>query len=106
MSIEKLYGNGIRGKVLKWIPIFLKNRRQRVVVGTEKSAWSQVTSGIPQGSVLRPVLFVIFFNEMPDEIKNCIQMYAGDIKLYTPISTEEDGKMLQFDIEHLEEVVI
>ena len=73
-----------------------------VVVNTAKSAWSPVTSGIPQGSVLGPVLFVLFINDMPEENHNYIQMFAEDTKLYATISNEEDGRALQGDIKKLE----
>ena len=65
--------------------MFLIDRRQKVVVNTVKSDWSPVTSGIPQGSVLRPLLFSIFINDMPDGIQNWIQMFADDTKLYVSI---------------------
>ena len=56
------------------------------------------TSGIPQESVLQPVLFVIFINSIPEEIQNHIQMFADDTKLYTAVSNEEAGRVLQSDM--------
>ena len=66
--LTKLKGYGIRGVVLKWIREFLSGRKQRVIVNGEPncSTWAPVTSGIPQGSVLGPCLFIVFVNELPE----------------------------------------
>ena len=92
--LKKLYGYGIMGKVHEWIKMFLMDRRQQVAVNTVESDWSPVTSKIPQGSVVGPILFVIFINDIPPQIQKCIHMFADDIKMYASISNEEDGKAL------------
>ena len=84
--LRKLHGYGIRGKVYSWIKEFLSNRRQRVVVNGQCSDWKNVTSGIPQGSVLGPILFVIFINDMPDAIACCMKLYADDAKVYNRVN--------------------
>ena len=66
----KLHNIGIRGYILKWIKSFLTGRIQCVSVEGEISNWREVTSGIPQGSVIGPLLFVIFINDMPNEVKH------------------------------------
>ena len=71
-------GYGIGGKLLKWIAAFLERRRQRVIVNGSKSSWTRVTSGIPQGSVLGPLLFVCYVNDMPENITSTAYMFADD----------------------------
>ncbi len=72
----------IQGKVIKWIEKFLENRLQRVVINGETSDWARVASGIPQGSVLGPVLFLIYINDLPDVVNNMVKLFADDTKIY------------------------
>ena len=99
----KLEHLGITGDLLKWIRTFLTRRTQCVRVDGVESYWRNVLSGIPQGSVLGPLLFVIFINDMPDEVKlNICKLFADDCKLYGPVC-ENDGNKLQTDLRKLEE---
>ena len=79
--IVKLQSYGIGGRVLDWINNFLTDRRQRVLVQGSESSWARVLSGVPQGSVLGPVLFVCYINDMPDTISSFMYMYADDTKM-------------------------
>ena len=97
--IHKLHAYGIRGKLLNWITAFLLDRQQRVVVQGSRSAWAPVTSGVPQGSVLGPVLFTIFVNDMPWEVSSSIKLFADDTKLYRRVPRGDDD--LQADIDAL-----
>ena len=82
--LAKLSAYGIGGDVLTWIRSFLLNRKQRVKVGEATSEWKEVTSGIPQGSVLGPILFVMYINDMPESLESnsTVKMFADDSKLY------------------------
>ena len=80
--LKKLHGYGIRGKILNWIKEFLSAREQRVIVNGSQSSWKDVTSGIPQDSVLDPVLFLVFINDLPDVIEVLIKLFADDAKIY------------------------
>ena len=99
--ILKLKAYGIRGNLLKWISNFLSDRKQRVVLGSQKSSWKQVTSGIPQGSVLGPILFTIFINDMPDIVESMMKLFADDAKIYKAIESVNDLTLIQDDINKL-----
>ncbi len=71
---------------------FLENRLQRVVINGKSSDWSQVASGIPQGSVLGPVLFLIYINDLPNVVNNIAKLFADDTKIYVNANTEESRK--------------
>ena len=94
----KLQRIGIRGQLLQWIKSWLNKRKQRVVLNGEKSSWKEVKSGVPQGSVLGPLLFIIFINDMPDGLINVISLFADDLKLFS-----SDRESLQEDLVKLEE---
>ncbi len=77
---------GVVGLLLDWIKAFLSNRRQRVVVDGVKSDWAPVISGVPQGSILGPLLFLVYINDIGTVIKNCkFKLFADDCKIYMPI---------------------
>ena len=100
--LVKLQNYGIGGDVLNWIRSFLCNRKQSVRVNQETSSWTKVLSGIPQGSVLGPLLFVIFINDMPDEVKfNMCKLFADDCKLYGEVNISGTNKV-QDDLSNLE----
>ena len=95
----KLAAYGITGNVLSWIRGFLANRHQKVRVGSEHSQSERVLSGIPQGSILGPVLFTIFINDLPDCVESTCKVFADDTKVYN----DPDNKdILQKDLCHLQ----
>ena len=73
-----------------------------MVINGETSNWCPVTSGIPQGSVLGPALFVLYINDLPEAVKSMLQMFADDTKIFCGISNECDAKQLQSDLTTLE----
>ena len=95
--VKKLESVGIRGKLLSWIEHFLVGRKQRVVVNGVMSEWIEVLSGVPQGSVLGPLLFLIFVSEIPGLVENFISLFADDTKLYG----RNCGPSLQTDLTKL-----
>ena len=82
--LSKVHAYGIRGKVYEWIRNFLLNRRQRVVLNNSKSTWSEVISGVPQGSVLGPLIFILYLNDIPDVI-SCVSKLLLMILDYTDL---------------------
>ena len=101
--LGKLKSYGINGKVLEWIKAFLSNCRQRVNVIGMKSDPATVLSGIPQGSVLGPILFVIYVNDFPEVVKCGTFLFADYTKIFRQITTKENALHLQSDINSLEQ---
>ena len=99
--LEKLKGYGITGKILSWIENFLFGRRQCVVINGISSDWCNVDSGVPQGSVLGPILFLIYINDLPDLIKSTVLLFADDTKLYNLLNNENSTVQLQNDLDLL-----
>ena len=97
----KLSQYGIGGKLNQWIAAFLQNRSQRVVVGGEHSKWASVKSGVPQGTVLGPLLFLAYINDLPDGLHCKTRLFADDCVLYHPIHNNEDANLLQKDLNTL-----
>ena len=90
------------GSVLEWIKDFLSNRKQRVCVNGSVSDLFDVTSGVPQGSVLGPLLFVLYINLMIEEAGDAnLYLYADDVKLFQEITEENDTRVLQENLNRL-----
>ena len=99
----KLHHYGIRGKTLGWINSFLAHRQQQVVLDGKTSSPAPVTSGVPQGTVLGPLLFLVYINDLPDKVSSTARLFADDCLLYRTISSAGDSRALQEDLDRLQE---
>jgi len=99
---KKLKAHGIGGKILNWIENWLNNRRQRVCIDGEYSEWAEVTSGVPQGSVLGPILFIIYINDLDSNVISKVDKFADDSKLGKGLSSPEDVECLRKDLATME----
>ena len=94
----KLSGYGIRVNLLNWIESFLKIRRKLAVMRDFESDWRKITIEVPQGSVLGPLLFVVYINDLPDRLENTFKMYADDNKVIAEVEDINNEPKLQTDI--------
>ena len=94
---SKLFSYGIGGKTLKWIDSFLCFRQKPVVVNGVKTDWAPVLSGVPQGTVLGPLLFSLYINDITSDTESEIRLFADDCVCYREIKDEEDTVKLQSD---------
>ena len=99
----KLKAHGIGNGMINWIEKWLIDRRQRVVVDGEVSNWKSVLSGVPQGSVLGPILFLIYINDLDDDITSKVLKFADDTIFFRKIESDADRQQLQNDLNKLNE---
>ena len=100
--LGKLRHCGVNGRALEWIADFLSGRTQRVVVDGAYSRWSPVHSGVPQGTVLGPLLFLIYINDLPDSVSSTVRLFADDCLVYREVGSIDDQLALQRDLDSLE----
>ena len=98
--IGKLHSYGINTHIVNWLEAFLSNRKQKVVVNGAESIWYNVISEIPQGSVIGPLLFIIYINYMPKSISSEIYLFT---KIFRHIQNRDDHIILQHDLDKLTE---
>ena len=98
---QKLEFYRIRGKALHWIKSFLSNRSQQVVIEGLYSTPCKVTSGVSQGSVLAPTLFLIYINDLVTDIQSTVYLFTDDCLIYCPVLSPTDHQTLQEDLQKL-----
>ena len=79
----KLKQNGISGKLFEIITAFLNFRKQRVVLNGQNSSWTSIEAGVPQGSILGPTLFLIYINDLSDDLTTNVKLSADDTSLFS-----------------------
>ena len=99
--LKKVASYGIKGEILQWIENWLHDGKQRVVVKGSSSNWSDVISGVPQGSVLGPTLFIIFINDIDEGVVSSLSKFADDTKLLRQVPEVEYAFTLQDDLKNL-----
>ena len=100
----KLKSNGIDSCLHAWLRHFLTGLRQRVILRGTRSNWSSVTSGTPQGTILGPLLFLIYINDITNCVSSTVKLYADDTKIYRQIVDPiKDPQLLQIDLSNLME---
>ena len=101
LAYKLQHSYNITGNALNWIRSYLTGRKQRVLVNGKCSGWIPVLSGTPEGSQLSPLLFALFVNDLPDKIKTNCLLFADDVKLFHKITSRDDPKLLQKDLDQL-----
>ena len=97
--LHKLEFYGISGSTLNWIRSWITSRTQTVVVNGESSSEVHVASGVPQGTVLGLLMFLLYSNEIGDGLTSRIKLFADDCLLFKEIKTKEDADSLQLDLD-------
>ena len=99
--LHKLKAYGVNGPALNWIKAFLSNREQIITVNGEKSYQASVLSGVPQGSVLGPLLFLVYINDLPEHVSSLIYLFADDTKIANKVASAKDAEQIQDDLNSL-----
>ena len=92
---------GIKGKLLEWMKDFLQERKMRVTIRGKNSTWKSVISGVPQGSVLAPIMFACYVNDMDEGVNSYMSFFADDAKLLKRVRVENDCEILQGDLDKI-----
>lgn len=99
LLLLKLSSLGIPSNIISWIENFLTGRKQFTTANDRQSPLTSVTSGVPQGASLSPLLFLIYINDLPNNIKSKLKLFADDCVIYNPIRSPADNIILQEDLD-------
>ena len=97
--LAKLQVFGVQGSMLQWFRSFLTTHQQRVVINDQHFEWHDVSSGVPQGSILGPLLFIFYINDISSVTKSKLKIFADDVTLFTSVKCKEDCLSLQADLD-------
>ena len=100
--LQKLDHYGIRGDTRRGIAQFLQGRDQKVLLNGQHSTSAPVHSGVPQGTVLGPILLLVFINDLPDCVQLPVRLFADDCVLYRTIDSPRDATQMQDDLNNLQ----
>ena len=95
--LYKLKSMGISGEIYKLLENYLSGRFQRVLLNGQTSSWRPILAGVPQGSILGPLLFLIYINDLPNELKSNAKLFADDTSLYSVV---KDPTVSAFELNH------
>ena len=101
--LQKLDYYGVRGHTKNWIASFLEKRQQQVLLDGVRSSPAEVLSGVPQGTVLGPLLFLAFINDLPRQARSPSRLFADDSILYRRIRSQADADILQDDLDKFQQ---
>ena len=99
--LKKLEEYGVKGPFTRWIESFLSQREQWVVCEGEKLSWVPITSGVPHGSVVGPILFLVYSNNLPDGLKSIVRLFPDDTFVYMTLLSASNAETLQADLDLL-----
>ena len=91
--LYKLWCTGICGEYLGQIDSFLSDRFQSVVLNSQTSKWSQITAGVLQGSVLGPLLFLVYINDLPEELTSNVKLFADDTSIFLVVCDSSSSSL-------------
>ena len=94
--------HGACGNTLQWIQSFLIGRNQTVILEGQNSDELKVTSGVPQGSVLGPILFLLYINDLPENVQSKVRLFADDTAIYLAVGKQNNPQQLQDDLDQLQ----
>ena len=84
---------------MRWIEGFITNRRQRVIINGCTSGWADVASGVPQGSISGPLLFLIYINDISEGLSTDCKLFADDCTLFGEVNSRRDALAIQKDLD-------